>query len=226
MSRRLFAASLDESRVQLDDDARQHTKVLRLRDGAQVELFDGRGGLARGVLEGKAVAVESLERHDAPMPALALLVGQPKPKTCDAVVRFATELGAARIDFVRTEHTDDKRAKAPLARWRKIAIEASRQCERLHLPTLNFFPSVDDALVAFDSTDRWSNATRYVCWARGDERNAVGGSARIVAVGPEGGFADDELERLRDAQFQEFRLARHVLRVDTAVCAALAMLAP
>jgi len=219
--RRLFAESLEPAEVLLDRDAIAHAKVLRLKDGEEIELFDGRGGRAVALLEGKRARI--LSRSEAPSEAgLVLVMGLPKGSKCDVVVRAATELGATAIRFVTTERAvpqlDAKRAAKRAERWRRVAREAARQSERDFVPGIEAVTPLGDAIAAAPE-----DAGRYVCWARGGERFARRGDESWIAVGPEGGFTDAELGLFDDAGWSRLRLARHVLRAETAALAALAL---
>ena len=229
--RRLFfeALALAEAgaELQLDKAARQHARVLRIKDGAPIELFDGQGRLASGALRGRSVMIDEVVERPAPKRRLGLLQGLPKGAKSDDIVRMATELGATDIVFVRTERSvafakdHDKK----MQRWMRIAHEASRQCERLYFPDIRMHGALDEALAELPVDD-----THYYAWARqaNDEpgpARATCGANRWIAVGPEGGFSDDERSAFDAAGFCALSLGPHVLRVDTAACAALALVA-
>lgn len=221
--RRLYVTAIpaEGALANLDDDTRRHARVLRLGEGDRVRLFDGRGGEATAVLEAEGARI--LERATRPEgPTLVLVQALPKGRKADDIVRMATELGATAVHFATTERSvprlDRDRATQRLARWRKVAREAARQSERATVPEV-LAPAPLDEVVARAPAE----ATKLVAWARGGEAREAG-EETWVAVGPEGGFSDAELAKLDAAGWARLRLARHVLRVETAAAAALAIL--
>lgn len=220
--RRLFgpaSASVGDT-VSLDPEAKKHAKVLRLEVGARVELFDGEGHLA----EAELVAGGRARIHRAwtaePVAASRTLIwGLPKAPAVDTGVRMATELGVDRIVLALAERTPRPPSASKLERWRRIALEATRQCERATCPILEG-PLLLAEAAAVDAD------VRLVALARGERTVSIGEGSVAVAIGPEGGFTDAEQALLLDEHgFHPLRLGHHVLRSETAVAAALARLA-
>ncbi len=220
--RRLFGPAHAEvgETVSLDPEARKHAKVLRLEIGARVELFDGEGHLAEAELvAGGRALVHRAWTAAAEAPPRVLLWGLPKAPAVDTGVRMATELGVDRIVLALAERTPRSPSTSKLERWRRIALEATRQCERATCPTIDSpIPLAEAAAVDVD--------LRLVALARGQRSVAVGEGSVAVAIGPEGGFTESEQALLLEEHgFRPLRLGRHVLRSETAVAAALARLA-
>jgi 16S rRNA (uracil1498-N3)-methyltransferase len=201
--------------------------VLRLGPGAEIALFNGRDGEygARLDKQGKRVILEVLARRRAQRaePDVWVLFAPVKRARIDLIVEKATELGAMRLIPVLTRRTNVARVNR--ARLGAIAIEAAEQCERLSVPAVDE-PAPLDAVLA-----RWP-AERTLFAA--DETGAAPplGAALAahapgpwaVLIGPEGGFAPPELDALRQFQFvTPVGLGPRVLRADTAVTAALAV---
>lgn len=232
--RRLHVESLAEvtanAVVELSKATRQHAKVLRIKPGALIELFDGQGRLATAEMSDKSARILELIEEPPTERRLGLLQGLPKGSKSDDIVRMATELGATDILFVHTEHAASRSGggEKKAERWKRIALEATRQCERLYLPSIRLLSSLDEALIEIPTTSE-----RYYAWAR-HERTAEETPREAterddardawIAVGPEGGFADDERTKFESAGFQPMSLGPHILRVDTAACAALSLL--
>jgi len=146
------------------------------------------------------------------------------------VAQKATELGVTRIIPVATERSvvrlDAERAASRAARWRKIAVEASRQCGRADAPEIDAPAPLLDALAAlspggirllFHEAERGDTARAALASAEG--------AAITVAVGPEGGFAPAEVEAARGAGFRVVGFGPRVLRAETAALAALTVAA-
>lgn len=226
--RRLHVESLEDlsagTDVELSKATRQHAKVLRIRDGATIELFDGNGRLATAEMFAKTAKIHELIQEPPPVRRLGLLQGLPKGAKSDDIVRMATELGATDIVFVQTARSAPRAGggEKKKERWKRIALEATRQCERLYFPTISLRASLEDAIGDVPPT-----SARYYAWARhhgAKEPQLELAEDRWIAVGPEGGFADDERATLAGAGFQSVSLGPHIMRVDTAACAALSLL--
>jgi 16S rRNA (uracil1498-N3)-methyltransferase len=206
--------------------------VLRVRPGDEVVVFDGRGGSARArvdavTADAVSLAVGDIERTPAPRVDLALLVALLKGEKMDLVVQKATELGAARIVPLRAERSvvklEPSRAGARIARWQKIANEAARQCGRADAPAIaapaapaEAFAAASGFRVAFH--ERAVTPLRRVLPEAPPERVAI-------AIGPEGGFTDAEIDSAAAAGFAVCGLGPRVLRAETAAIAALAAVA-
>ena len=172
--RRLFgqANAAAGATVVLDPEARKHAKVLRLEVGAHVELFDGQGHLAEAELlaGGDARIVRSWTATPS-APLRVLVWGLPKASAVDTGVRMATELGVDRIRPALAERTPRPPSDAKVQRWRRIALEATRQCERSTCPTIEApLPLAEAAAVAVDQ--------RFVVWSRC--RTAPPGPSRML----------------------------------------------
>ncbi len=226
--RRLYVAHLPDEggAVELDEGASRHVRVLRLRPGDRVELFDGQGASAPAVI--RALDARVLCDAEAPSPSPArntrvvLMLGVPKGSTLDDCVRMATELGVDELALMQSERSVPRwspaRAAQRLERLTRVAAEAAAQCERADLPIIH--PP--------RSCAKWieelpSGARGVVFGARARGALSLSATPEQVwcAVGPEGGFSPSELEAFRRAGFLVASLGPTVLRVDTAVAAAL-----
>ena len=213
--------------------------VLRLGIGDAVTLLDGAGIEARGSIlaaDKRAVRVGVRERVvHPPLPcAVTLFQALPKGRLMDSIVEKATELGAARIVPLLTEHTisrpDEDHAASKLEKWRTTALEAVKQCGNPWLPRVE--PPVtfaeqlrrnerfDLGLVASLHTGaRPLRAVFEEFKAREQRRPAT----LAVWVGPEGDFTPQEIAALVNGGVQPITLGRLVLRCDTAAVATLAL---
>src|SRR5262249_2642111 len=134
------------------DETHHLARVLRLRSGDQVSVFDGAGAeysCAVAQVSGNQAILKVIERLtdvvDSPLP-LTLAQALAKGEKFDFIVQKATELGVRRIVPIVTEHSDvrisDEKTDRRLGRWRRVALEASKQCGRRLLvqiePPLSF----------------------------------------------------------------------------------------
>ena len=217
----------------LEGDAANHImRVLRLRPGDALALFDGRGGEHAARVEGfrkDAVIVEVGERSatavESPL-SLTLAQGVSRGERMDWVVQKATELGVSCISPVMTERTmvklDAQQAERKRLHWRGIAIAACEQSGRDRIPEIGTPLGLPEFLGRVDA-----RATRVLLSPAGTLRIAdlprpEGGV--LVLIGPEGGLAEPEQRAAIAAGFVGVRLGPRVLRTETAAVAALTLL--
>jgi 16S rRNA (uracil1498-N3)-methyltransferase len=213
-------------------------RVLRLREGDEVDAFDGQGWSCGGVIvkAGRGVATIRLSRSARaakPLKAFAVAQAVLKAPAMDMVVRMCTELGASAIIGFYTERSvprsdGDASEEAKLIRWRKLAIEACRQCGRDFLPEGRLLPRIKDlsrlirefdhALVASLAEGNSPLATLL------SSGRVAQGKKLLLIVGPEGDFSQEELNHLRTCGAVPCRLSDAVLRADTAAVAGAAVL--
>ena len=220
-------------------DARHLQTVLRVSEGLPIELFDGCGRTVRHTITACGRDGLTLEQaappvaHPAPACRLALVACVSKGKRMDWTLEKAAELGASRMVPVLSERSvvqidSPDEAAAKQERWRRIAIEATRQCGsawapevapprpfRLILPEL----AATDPLLAAALTPA-ARPLREVLAAlpSSPPREAA------WIVGPEGDFTPGEIEALRDAGARLCSLGHNILRTETAAIYGLAVL--
>ncbi len=218
----------------LDDDQRGHLhRVLRLQAGAEIVVADGAGRETAAVLGvGTVVVTGPVVEHDPPGPRLHLVQAMAKGRKVDEVVRSATELGVDRITVLTSARSVLKppasKAHRLLGRWESVARAAAEQARRPWLPVLEG-PMTFDAWVAGQTTPLTGVVGHP---GAQDPLQAVLASVElptegelVAAVGPEGGFTDDEVKRLGEVGLQAVSLGDFVLRTEHAghaLCAVLA----
>lgn len=228
--RRLYVPELppEGGAVRLDEAASRHVRVLRLRAGDEVELFDGSGSRAQarvastnGPVVCDALApVFSAIKHTR----VVLMLAIPKGSKLDDCIRMGTELGVDEVALMQTERTiprwDAGRTQARIERLTRIAAEAAGQCERSDVPRVRG-PKPYHALLR----ELPAGAMGVLFGARAKGALALPSTPEQVwcAIGPEGGFTEAEVDAFRDAGFALASLGNRVLRVDTAVAAALSI---
>ena len=202
--------------------------VLRLARGDVVALFNGRDGEWLGRIDafGKSwCSLVLFERRRAQRAEidLWLLFAPIKRARIDFLAEKATELGVSELYPVHTAHTVVGRVN--LDRLRANAVEAAEQSERLTVPKVHE-PEDLSALLA-----RWPAERRLLLCEESGEAGPIAAELQerpaerwAVLVGPEGGFAETELDGLRKLAFVcPVSLGPRVLRADTAALAALAV---
>lgn len=197
--------------------------VLRLGEGAELLVFDGRSGewLARIAEAGKkrmALAVETRTREPEAIPDVWLAFAPVKRQATDWLVEKATELGAARLMPVITRRTIVERVK--LERLQAIAIEAAEQCGRTRLPDI----SEPLPLTHFLKCREAARPLYFADEAGGEPAaGAFTPGPAAILTGPEGGFTEEERAAIRSApNAVPVSLGPRILRAETAALAALA----
>lgn len=202
-------------------------RVMRLGDGDEVALFNGRDGEWRAELRpdgarGCSLVTRDRLRAQAFAPDVWLAFAPVKRPHVDLIATKATELGAARLTpaltrFTVVERVNDRRLRANM-------IEAAEQCGRLDVPVLDASGDLDGWL------ERLTNRSLFWADESGEGAPAVEvfgtGAAAPAAllVGPEGGFSDDERVRLRSTKgARAVSLGPRILRAETAAIAMLAL---
>jgi 16S rRNA (uracil1498-N3)-methyltransferase len=223
---RLFVRTVlaDGAQVELDPaQANYLGNVLRLKEGAELLLFDGRSGewLARIAEAGKkrmTLAVGRKTREVESVPDVWLAFAPVKRAQTDWLVEKATELGAARLIPVMTQRTVAERVK--LERLETIAIEAAEQCGRTVLPEI-----AEPLPLARLLGERDSARTLYFADEAGGQpaAEAFKGGPALILIGPEGGFTEEERSSIRAwPNAVPISLGPRILRAETAALAALA----
>ena len=221
------------TRVTLEGGVASHvTRVLRLRVGEALTVFNGSGGEYAARIEqahGGKVAVAIGEAHaierESPL-TLTLAQGVSRGERMDLVVQKATELGMSALVPVLTERSvvrlAAQQADRRLNHWRAIAVAACEQSGRNRLPAIA--PPVPLADLLRSGSD---GSTRLLLSpgataTLADVPRLV--TAVTVLIGPEGGLAEAEQQAAVAAGFTPMRLGPRVLRTETAAIAALTLL--
>lgn len=207
-----------------DAPAHYLTRVLRARLGEAVLLFNGRDGevLATVAATDKRHATLSLIRQVRPQPApepLCLLPALVKRPAFETILRQATELGVSDIQPVLTRHAEPDRLNAERAQT--LLREAAEQCERLDVPQLRPPRPLTDLLA-----DWPADRPLLACLETGAAKPVTAvdyGPVPSLLLGPEGGFAPDEVDALHAlSTVIPVSLGPRILKADTAAAAALA----
>lgn len=214
-------------------------RVLRLQDGAGVELFDDEGRVVRGRLLGSGLSVDVVDVVDDALPPLVVLQAITKADKLELVLQKATELGASRLVLFPARRSqiklggkggDDDRADKKLVRFERIAKDAARQCGRARPPVVE---AVKDGAAAVavaravvqgggvavaGVVDADQTLSTFLASVKGRLPHGV-----VVVVGPEGGLDPAEQQAFAEAGVTPVRWSRFVLRTETAALAALAI---
>jgi 16S rRNA (uracil1498-N3)-methyltransferase len=234
--RRFFVDEFTGAAAVIEGDTAHHLgHVLRAETGQLYELSDGSSAwLARiESVSRRRLEFALLEQLPAPQPRadIILLLAIVKFDAYEWAIEKATELGVSRIIPLAADRSERgllAAARKRSERWQRILLEASQQSRRLRIPQLDELAKPSQAFA------RQTAGFRLLLSERSDSptiRKSLGGSnhrarsmGAALAIGPEGGWTDDELVAARAAGFQEASLGQLILRTETAVIAALATL--
>ncbi len=222
------------SEVLLPAQAGEHlTRVLRLERGHSITLFNGDGRefraeisqLAKRAVSARVLAANEASDRESPL-QLTLAQGVARGEKMDLILQKATELGVSRIVPLITERTevklDAERTERRLAHWQAVIAAACEQSGRVRLPTLGS----PLRIAAWASQLNADCGLRLVLDPRGEAtpRTLPACTSAILAVGPEGGLSEQDLNVLDQADFIGLRLGPRILRTETAGLAGLTAL--
>ncbi|WP_310423857.1 16S rRNA (uracil(1498)-N(3))-methyltransferase [Chamaesiphon sp. VAR_48_metabat_135_sub] len=204
------------------------TRVIRLHSGSQFQAIDGTGQLYLAeITAGNAqiLQISSTIDREFSQP-ITLICALPKGNNFDDLVRACTELGVTSIFPAISDRTLLNPSPQKLLRWRKIAQEATEQSERIVCPII----AEPQPLKTIFSQMTDCNS-KYLCHSRGDrphlltclQSRQLANSPITIAIGPEGGWTDAEIEMAIEYKFQLVSLGRHILRTITAPIVALSI---
>lgn len=224
--------ALAEGRLVTLREERAHyaSRVLRLRTGDPVTVFNGEGGEYHGAvreINKKTVTIETHVWHDyereSPLD-VTLIQAVAAQEKMDFILQKAVELGVRGVIPVASARArvrlDPERAAKRLRHWRAIVVSACEQCGRNRLPEVHAVTDLDHCFASLaESSERWLLSPEAGAGLRGRRLPEV---PVYLLVGPEGGFSPEERQRAKDHGFQPLRLGPRVLRTETAALAALA----
>ena len=249
MRRRFFTDRFEsESAIVRGDTAEHLARVLRAEPGQLYELSDGKrlwlariekvGSSKRSGSQIEFTLIEEIEEREAAL-QIQLLISLVKFDRFEWCLEKATELGVTEIVVLAAARTDKPLIAAVpkrRVRWEKILVESAQQCRRLRPPILRTAMEearsgkLSGAIRPKEAFAEASAACKLVLSERRDAklmRDALSVYAEpsaSLAIGPEGGWTEDELADARAADFVEASLGQNILRTETAVVAALAIL--
>jgi len=218
----------------LPPDAAHHaSRVLRLRVGDAVQLFDGIGHECHGIiadLSGKRVLVEQITavaaQRESPLRTV-LAQALCSSEKMDWVIQKATELGVTEIQPLDTERSvarlSAERAEKRLQHWQQVAISACEQSGRNVLPIIQ--PPQD--IMAWLRSMRESSVSKFILLPEGAQSlhaQAEPQGQAILMIGAEGGYTAAESDTALLCGFTPIRMGARVMRTETAAVAGLTAL--
>ncbi len=237
--KRYYAPALD--RGVLDPEQAHHcSDVMRQKAGDLLSVFNGEGveAKARITAIGKdEVKFEILAKATAPRPPHPIWLAQAltKKTSMELILQKATELGVAAIAPLQSDHSvvqvDDEKSDAKLDKWRKLTIEAAKQCGQNWLPKVHAPQKPGEFMAALPKgavkliASLQHEAKPLKAVLRETLPHLKPGTPIVIMVGPEGDFTPAEIGAARSAGFAPVSLGKIILRAETAAFFALSALA-
>jgi 16S rRNA (uracil1498-N3)-methyltransferase len=227
---------LEKGLLKVEGEEVKHIrKVLRLKEGDEITVFDGLGKEFEGTiveerLSSVVIRVNSVSssKRDSPL-EVTLAQSLLKGEKMDYLIRKATELGVKEIiPFLSSRSVPLlEKLKRPKRhhRWERIAIEASKQCGRGVVPRIEFLQDYSEMLPKASP-----NALRLILWEREGIRlkeileRSKEKKKIFFVIGPEGGLSQGEVDEAKGAGFIAVTLGRRILRAETASLCLLSIL--
>ena len=236
--RRFFLPSrqIHTNRGTIDGQELAHLrKVLRLKPGDRITVFDDTGWEHEAVIRSLAGAQGEIEILSSSQPPrespfqITLAAGLTKGEKFDFVIEKATELGAHKIvPFTSTYSVpklDERKIAARTERWRKIALSAAKQCGGTRVPEVLPLCTFKEMLIqpAHEGVklffwEKEAEQSLHEVYERQRDAKAV-----TLAIGPEGGFSAAEANLAQSHGFKLVQLGRRILRAETAAVTALSL---
>jgi 16S rRNA (uracil1498-N3)-methyltransferase len=212
--------------IALTKDQVRHLRVLRVKDGDKIGVFDGKGRefeviYSEKVSNGNIKLEKAIKGQEEPKVKITLAIAVPKGARMDVLVEKVSELGVNRIVPIICSRSVVKPREAKVDRLRRIALEACAQSERSIVPTISEpieFGKLLDTMKEYNHV--------FICHKSGaplahayDDCESV-----LVIVGPEGDFTPAEHEAAKEAGCISVTLGPTILRTETAGISAVAQI--
>lgn len=218
------------------DDVKHIRNVLRMRPGEEIRVSDGQGADYFCEIESvgqDAVSARILDKEatDTELPnRIYLFQALPKGERMEYVIQKAVELGVHEIIPVEMKYCvvklDDKKKEKKVVRWQEIAKSAAKQAKRSRIPKVKQVMSYKEAVAYAQECDiclvPYENEEGMKATQEVLDRIHIGESISVM-IGPEGGFAEEEIAYVRDSM-DVISLGRRILRTDTAAITTMSML--
>jgi 16S rRNA (uracil1498-N3)-methyltransferase len=223
MKHRLYVANLETTSIS-GEEFHHAVRVVRVREGEHVELFDGKGHAAEAhivTIGGNSLEVavdKPIGSRESPL-KLHLAAAIVQLEKFELVLQKATELGVASITPLITDRVElrPERYRGKSERWRKIVLEAVKQCGRAVIPRLDE-PAPFDEIVGAAAVKLFFEADVEPSPAPASVEGAM------LFIGPEVGWSEREIDAARDAACIFQRMGPRRLRAETAAISALAII--
>lgn len=217
---KLFFGEINNGKAIINEEEQQHmVKVLRMKDGEEIHVTDGKGNVASGklIIEGKRASLNVSEIKTNTLdfnPKLHIAIAPTKNiDRIEFFVEKAVEMGISEISIIITEKTERKNIN--IDKIRKQAIAASKQSLRFHFPVINDSVKLTDFLKSIEPQNTFvahchENLDRIAL------KDIPSLEQITFLIGPEGDFSEKEIQFLSDHKIKAVSLGNQRLRTETA----------
>jgi len=221
------AAILPDPLVELNDSESHHAiKVLRKRTGDAVELLDGRGTLANGVIEREKptvlVKVAHWDTQPQAKPLIRVAASLPKGPRTDEMVNQLVQLGVHELIPLQTVRATVKARDNKLERMERITVSAMKQSGRRYLMKVSQPEPLEGVLACPAALRLIADPTAKPI--NGLLNRLQNADDVMLLIGPEGGFTDQESQAAKDAGCLPWQVGDNIMRIETAAVACTAVL--
>ena len=221
-----YCKNLNSNYANLCDSEKKHLfSVLRAEKNKEIQLIDGKGGIAEGLIESdKTVSIHSVRQCDPPRIKVHLYVSTPRKQKMDLLLSQCTEVGVWEIHPIFTENSVAlPKKETTIDRWRLKLIEACKQSHNPFIPQIHSPITLDKAVgnIAESNIAAFFGSTDF------KKNNKIPSSNQPELawfVGPEGGFSQKETELMINAGFHGISIGKWIMRVETAAVVGTALL--
>ena len=211
-------------------EARHALKVLRLRKGDEIVIFDGTGSEYLAKIEASSTVSVKLKvlkklniNRDSPLDTVLYMGLTNRLPKFELAIQKSTELGVKVIVPIICKRSafgeKIKDWSGKLKRWNEITVNAAKQCGR------NILPEIKEPIKLDDIDD--SSELKFVLWEKGGKSfkdySQFNPTSVSVVIGPEGGLDSKEIETLKSKGFHVIHLGKRILRAETAAIASLSV---
>lgn len=219
--------NINDSKVIITgDDIKHISKVLRKSIGDILIVSDGHGieyEVKISQLNKEKLYADILQKTQAKIQALEVTLYQALPKLdkMDTIIQKCTELGITKIVPYISEFTvitiDEKKSDKKTERWRKIALEACKQCGRSVIPDVTPIHSFEDMLseqqdydIGIFAYEKENSSVKKLLKENSESKRIS------IIIGPEGGFSKEEARKIVEYGAKSVGLGPRILRTETA----------
>ncbi|MDO7788237.1 16S rRNA (uracil(1498)-N(3))-methyltransferase [Desulforamulus aquiferis] len=224
----------EDSAVITGPDVKHIVRVLRMEPGATLTLLDGRGKAFKAEIseihkeEIKCRLLGKEDQISEPNLKVTLVQGLPKGDKLESIIQKCTELGVHRIIPLAAKRSvvrlEGKKIIERQERWQRVALEASKQCRRSEIPSVDRLSSWEEVFTGIPA-----GALLLLPW-EGEKMQHLSKVLLVesprevyIFIGPEGGFEPEEVDRAVKEGCHRVTLGSRILRTETAGPATLTM---
>lgn len=229
----LFDKPFESTRIEAIDSRAKHLiKVLRVRVGSKVFIGFVNGLRARAevslIESDGSVSLQVIGTEPAPMPLpVSLLLGLPRPHTAKRILFEAASMGVKELHFFEAEYSEPSYAKSSLwttNEWKERIRLGVEQSFGTHIPEVGMHSDLQSVISFFPWQGVRLVLDNYEAEQKLGQSLGQGVSSAVIALGPERGWSKGERDIFRRNSWKLTHLGPHVLRVETACTAAVAVL--